>query len=700
MKIAFTLLFGLIAFFAKADSFILFKENGKVGIKNESGAIVIPASFQALGWSDGSFSVIGDITGYRIDQSWGIINLKKEFITSAVYESLVYAGGENIIAQKKISATQYKTGCINLRGEEKIPFQYDGIQIAGLRAVVFNLTKSRYQFGLRDLDHREIIPAIYKNITPLGSLRYAVQNHEGKIALFSDAGKPISDFSIDSISGFNKGYATLHQKLRQGLMDRNGTIVLEPIYKSIQVIDMTKAIVQSPDEWVLINYKNQILNRVSAENLIPAGDKFIVQDANRFGLADRTLKTIIPIQFEKLIKLDDAKWLIQKNNKFGVIDSVGNILLKNSYDSLHLNGSYYRSLTKNGWSLIALDGKELTYKYYSSIVSLRKTNLHPVNYRGHWGIINERGDEVIHCVYDSIVQFHNDLWVVKYKGNYGVINQKEDWLVAPQKFPIQLIRQGLYLLTTPENVFLKSLSGEILYFTNNMMRLESDFWIEVLPDGTEKTIDYEGRIVKRVAVEGNIQKVFTPSEGFTGIMRDGKFGFVDSRGRLRIANRYDSIQDFHEGLAAIKLIGRWGFINQEDNIIIHPNYDFVSQFKNGVVIATRNGRTGLINKEGKTILTFQYDGIESLASSNHLLHNKGLKGLADGKGNILMEPRFTSLREIENNMVIVERDGKFGVNSLTGMSIIPVDYVQLTFDQEKKIFLGLRKAEIKEITLN
>ena len=37
-----------------ADTFVTFEENGKVGLKNQAGAVMIPAVYDALGWSNGS----------------------------------------------------------------------------------------------------------------------------------------------------------------------------------------------------------------------------------------------------------------------------------------------------------------------------------------------------------------------------------------------------------------------------------------------------------------------------------------------------------------------------------------------------------------------------------------------------------------------------------------------------------------------
>ena len=79
---------------ALAEPYRVFEENGKVGLKNEEGRVLLPATFEALGWSDGSFSVIGQVTGYKLGDRWGIVNLKKEFITKAEFESIQYAGGD------------------------------------------------------------------------------------------------------------------------------------------------------------------------------------------------------------------------------------------------------------------------------------------------------------------------------------------------------------------------------------------------------------------------------------------------------------------------------------------------------------------------------------------------------------------------------------------------------------------------------
>src|SRR5688572_12517618 len=96
-------LFLTLSIQAAAESYTLFKENGKVGIKNEAGQIIIPAAYEALGWSNGSFSITGKVTGYKLKGSWGILNLSNERVTPAEYFALTPGDGLIVASKRSVS---------------------------------------------------------------------------------------------------------------------------------------------------------------------------------------------------------------------------------------------------------------------------------------------------------------------------------------------------------------------------------------------------------------------------------------------------------------------------------------------------------------------------------------------------------------------------------------------------------------------
>ena len=678
---------------AFARTYQTFEENGKVGMKDDSGNVVLPPSFEALGWSDGNFSVIGEVTGYRLNGSWGIVNLKKEFISKADYESLVYCGGDCIVARKKINRVVRKTGCINLKGEIKIPFIYDGISVQGLRAIVFNLTGPRYYYGLTDLDNRILIPVIHKNIRPLGTLRFAVENSENKIALFGDEGNPITEFSIDSISLFYKGLAIVYQNSLQGLIDRNGQVKLEVKYNSINVDKDGRVMAQLPNEWILINGRNEVIKQLVADEVKPISvKKFVVSKGKVSGVVDGELKKIIPIKYENLAEIEPGKYSAKQNGKMGVISEKGEIIIPFSFDSLVSEAGYYRAYNKTyGWQLFNKDGKKLTEKYYEMLSPADHLGF-PVMSKGFSGIIDFEGHEFIHCVFDSITQSFDGLMAVKFKGKYGVIDSNEDWRVAPQNYPVSVINSQRYLQKQPGNNFIKSFKGEIIYFTPYPIKFINENFKEFLPNGAERTVSYDGEILERTEMPDGVEEIFSEHEGLRGIKKDGRYGFVDDQSRLRIANRYDSIGEFHEGLAPIKLIGKWGFVNMSDQIIVNPNYDSFSFFLNGVAIVSRNKKFGLIDKSGKIILPLRYDNINRL-NKKFLLVASSLLGLADENGNVLVEARFNSLKEVGDGLLIASSDKRWGAITDHGLNVVPMIYDQLSYIISEKLFLAEKKSD-------
>lgn len=686
----------------QADSFLVFEENGKVGIKNQEGQVVLPASFEALGWSDGSFSVIGDVTGYRLNNQWGILNLKKKFITKAEYEELTYASGEFIIVRKKINPAQSKAGCLNLRGEIKIPFQYDGIDIHGLRAIVFTLNQAKFLYGLVDLENRSILPLQYKNIYPLGTLRFAVENTAGKIGLYGEDGRAITGFTIDSISQFHESRAVIFQGLQQGLMDREGKTLLEPIYHSIKIMDEEKVAVRKPHEWLLVNQNNETQLKIFADKILPAAnEKIIYSNAGKYGLLTHTLETFLPAQYDHLRPLTKDHYIVRKNGKSGVIRSDNSITIPLLYDSLVAEEPLLRAFKKTtGWSLVDIHHNIKTQKNYEWIGPICQ-QLYPVKNNGYWGALNDDSEEIIHCVFDSLQEISTDRLVVKFKNQYGIITAQENWLVAPQPYPLSLVNDSCYLQIQSQNKFLKKFTGEIIYFTDNKIEFNTDHWTEYLPDGTRKTIDYQGRILNRVEPPAldKLQEIFPEQEGMRGIKRDGKFGFIDSRGRLRIANRYDGIGTFQEGLAAIKLIGKWGFVNMQDQIVINPNFESVTGFINGICIVRKSGKAGIIDSKGKILLSLEYDSIQHQHNNKLRLYKKGLVGLADQQGNILIEPRFDHLQELENGFVIIGREGKFGLISIAGLPAIPPIYDTLSYDASRNLYLAQKKSDWSELSI-
>ncbi|MDZ7649429.1 MAG: WG repeat-containing protein [Cytophagales bacterium] len=121
-----------------------------------------------------------------------------------------------------------------------------------------------------------IIPVTYKRIHSLGTLRYAVENETGKIALYREDGRAITDFKIDSIAAFDKSRAIIYQNLNQGLLDRDGNIIIEPVYQSIKLLDGDRAkVLAHHQDGVPPTERNQVQRSSTADDLYPLMEKYL-----------------------------------------------------------------------------------------------------------------------------------------------------------------------------------------------------------------------------------------------------------------------------------------------------------------------------------------------------------------------------------------------------------------------------------------
>lgn len=687
---------------ASAERYHVFEENGLFGIKSENGEVIIPAAYEAVGWSNNSFSVIDQTTGYKLNNQWGLITLANKRVTSPDYFSLEHATGNMLIATKRSTLSfRITAGCIDTKGKIIIPFKYAGIRIHGLRAVVYTLDGQQLKYGLIDLENKLLIPQVYKNIYPLGSLRYAVQNTASKTALFTESGKQITPFSIDSLSQLRNNVAIIYQQGKQGLINRDGSILKEAVYRDI-VLNENSTSAKLPDAWLILDAQNKRIREIEADSIVPIGsDRLKLVSALGSQLLDTDFKPITTSYFTSLGYFEKDKVVFRQNQYNGLINKAGSVMLPATFDQIIIDGDYFivsqNVQGKYTWSLLSKNGAALTTKAYESIGKFNGA-FFPVQKNGFYGGVDLTGNEIIACAFDSLADTHQNLVAVKFRGQYGIIDTDERWIITPQPNPISLLNSERYFEKSGNLTFLKSITGEIIYFTTNPLTIEADKLIETISSGGKWTINFDGQIIHREQPHAErSEEIYPSSEGYRGIKKNGRYGFIDDQGRLRIANRYEGIQPFSEGLAAVKIRGKWGYLNKEDKIVVQPVYEEVSPFNRGYAVVRQNGKYGLIYNTGNIALDVRYDKIELQESGRIKIFIGDRVGLADEGGNILLQPKYESAEDLDNGYVIVKQHGKFGLVTLQGISTIPMQYDVLLYEKTKQVYFALKKNEYHEL---
>jgi hypothetical protein len=457
-------------------------------------------------------------------------------------------------------------------------------------------------------------------------------------------------------------------------------------------------------KWLLIDKDHHELNSTTGDELVPTSAGYIVKNGTQYGMWDVQFNSILPISFDGLLGTDNTLAVAKQHGKYGLITMDNDVVLPFKYDSICVSDKFVRLqeklLEKPSWALYDIFGIRKSERSYESINEFNGKFFQVKNY-GLTGIMDRYGKETVHCVYDSILGYSESQIMVKFHGHYGIIDFNENWILPPQPFPVQLVDEEHYMLKQYGTNLFKTFKDDLIYFTDNHLKVKNYMLSETLPDGTVKEISFQGITVSRTSspVTADTEIISEEKEGLRGIRRNGKYGFIDNQGRLRIANRYEAIGSFNNGYAPVKILGKWGFVDTQDKIVINPSYQYVANFENSITIVKKD-KYGFIDRAGNTVLETRYDSIYQIGTNNFMIVNNQLYGLASEAGEILIEPRFDGLQDLGNGYVIVSREKKFGLLTLHGLSTIPMVYDNLLYLENENQYLAKKESPWTKLNLN
>ena len=58
------------------------------------------------------------------------------------------------------------------------------------------------------------------------------------------------------------------------------------------------------------------------------------------------------------------------------------------------------------------------------------------------------------------------------------------------------------------------------------------------------------------------------NEGFSAVKKDGKWGYINTKGEQIVECKFDDAYYFNEGFARVKKDGKWGYINTKGCSVI------------------------------------------------------------------------------------------------------------------------------------
>ncbi len=198
--------------------------------------------------------------------------------------------------------------------------------------------------------------------------------------------------------------------------------------------------------------------------------------------------------------------------------------------------------------------------------------------------------------------------------------------------------------------------------------------------------------------------------------QNGKYGIININGKKITNPIYDEIDTLQtkEGELLVKKDGKYGVINIKGAVLVKPQYDKVEADKfyeeengyrnSGYVVSktTEEGyRYGYVNLEGKEILQTKYNDLYRVTETNGedvyiICAENGKYGLFKNDRKIIDNEYQSLIYNESNNTITALKGKKYGIISLNGKTIVPLEYKQIditgdyiyakTTDENTKIF--------------
>lgn len=509
-------------------NYFTLEQNQKYGVIDKNGNIVIEAEYEAVQIPNPSKAIFVCVKKYNEntkEYETVVYNEKKEVLFSN------YKNVQSISIYTNVNSTPYeksvltykengKYGLINLEGKQITKPVYDEISSINYKEGTF-LVKQNELEGIINMKGKVIIKCEYESVT---SDNYYSENGYNK-----QAGFIVSKKTED-------GY-------RYGYVNYRGTIILNPIYTQLERV-------------------TEIANE--------KGIYFIAFKNGQAGLLKNN-KEILNYEYEDIqYNVLGSIFVTKRNGKYGAVNLEGTTVLYPEYDNVYTGGMYLNALKDKDIFIFDLNGNKIETNEVSKTKTENANYYITIDKNNKYKVVDSKDNIIIDKDYTYIEYLPGDYFIVERDSKSGIIDSNGKSVIELKYDSISRINEtDILQMEKDKNIALYNLNmKEIVSMDNAIVKEVKDekAYILLYSDTDFKYLDKNGNILTS-------QNLFENNPLFAKNI-NGKWGFVDKDGNLKVQNDYELVTDFNKyGFAGIKKDGKWGSINQNGEVVQEPTYD-------------------------------------------------------------------------------------------------------------------------------
>ena len=369
--------------------------------------------------------------------------------------------------------------------------------------------------------------------------------------------------------------------------------------------------------------------------------------------------------------------VINVDNRVGVIDRNGNVVIEPNYDVVQIPNpsrpvfvcmSNYNTETQEYETKVLNDRKEQILTGYESVqaipaettadgVPFEKTVL---KYKkdGKYGLINLDGKEITDAIYNDIsaVKYKEGMLLVEQDGKYGVININGVQVIKTEYDNIAV--DNYYDVNTKYQK-----TGFIVCKTE-----ENGYRYGYINYKGDKVLDTEYTEIERISEIEDDNNIYLVA------YRDGQAGLLRNKSNI-LEYEYEEITyNAYNDVFVIQRNGKQGVVDREGNVKIEPLYTNLT-FGGIYVNAQEDGTSKIIDLNGNEVTDGYIYKMPTTDGQHSIVYGEDdVYKIIDNSGNIVVDKDYTYIEEINNNRFIVANYNNNGIIDLTGKSLVDLKY--------------------------
>ena len=346
-----------------------------------------------------------------------------------------------------------------------------------------------------------------------------------------------------------------------GLCSSSGVTLLDYKYESMQIMEFNNA----PIIIAKLNGKLGVLNSSLSQQL-----PFIYTDIN-------------VIQFNR--------FLAKKDDKYGILDSLGNVLIPFEYNlhdlDLRIDKDFYILAKDSLFGCLDINGKKIIPFKYDD-VKINRKNLALVLKENEWYFFNLKKKKLRKVpIQRFYFESDSEFLVVENEDNSSDTLIDKCGTVISGKYKLWKMGDGIgYFYGDKYDEATVNGKGALIR-TDGSVFMSGDY----------EQYDYHFGSYKERKILGHLIIV----------KKNEKYGLIDTLKNIIIPLEYDAIKYLTTDIFKVKKGNYYGLLSIQNKVITEIEYEDIDFFKDGLVRVKKNGLYGFINQLGETIIACKYN---------------------------------------------------------------------------------------------